>query len=91
MRYLMPLLLLATPAFADPRTDCPSPTPCKVITLNADEEKALMGERMVFDTAVAARQIDMFPIASYFKNKLLAAPAGDAPKPPQDPIAPPTK
>lgn len=90
MRYLLPLLLLATtPALADPRTDCPTPTPCKVLTINADEEKALMGDRMVFDTAVAARQLDMLPIAAYFKNKLQAAPAGDAPKPPEAPSAPP--
>jgi hypothetical protein len=78
MRHALILLaLVPAAAAADPRTDCPSPQPCKVITLTAEEEQALFGPKMVFDTAVAGRQIDLFGVASYFRSKVAAAPAGD--------------
>lgn len=80
-RLLLLVALLPTAALADPRVECPSPAPCKVIVLNAEEEQALLGSKMVFDTAVAARQLDMLPVANYFRNKIAQAPAGDAPKP----------
>ena len=72
--------LLWSSAYADPRTDCPTPAPCKVITLTQEEEKALVGPNMVFDTAVQGRQLDMFGIITYLRQKLAAAPAGDAPR-----------
>lgn len=78
--FLAVILFLPRPAKADPRTDCPSPAPCKVITLSAEEEQALTGPKMLFDTAVQGRQLDMMGIASYFRQKLSIAPAGDAPK-----------
>lgn len=68
-------------AYADPRTDCPTPAPCKVVVLTAEEERALTGPNMVFDTAVQGRQIDMFGITTYLRQKITAAPAGDVPKP----------
>ena len=46
----------------------------------AEEEQALTGPKMLFDTAVQGRQLDMMGIASYFRQKLSIAPAGDAPK-----------
>ena len=77
MRYLIPLLLLSTAVFADDRTTCPDPTPCKVITLTAQEEKVLLDERGIFATAAQARQLDLAAIATYFQQKLAKAPAGD--------------
>lgn len=78
--FLMVILFLPRPAKADPRTDCPSPAPCKVITISPEEEQALTGPKMLFDTAVQGRQLDMMGIASYFRQKLSVAPAGDVPK-----------
>lgn len=87
MRYVLPMLLLSTAAFADPRVACPQ-GPCKVITLNEAEEKALTGERMVFDTAVAGRQLDLMGVISYFRTKVATAPQGDMPKPVEPPAQP---
>lgn len=75
------LAFMSSPSHADPRTDCPDAKPCKVITLTPDEEKALFGEKMVFETAVQARAIDLTGVAVYFRNKVSSAPAGDTPKP----------
>lgn len=73
-------------AFADPRVECQ--TPCRIITLNADEEKALLGQNMVFDTAVQGRAIDLGGVVTYFRTKITAAPMGDVKildKPKEDP------
>lgn len=79
--FLLVIVALPRRAAADPRTDCPSPAPCKVITLSPEEEQALTGQKMVFDTAVAGRQIDLFGVVAYFREKIGRAPAGDAAKP----------
>lgn len=81
MRYLLPLLLLASPAFADPRTDCPDANPCKVLLLNAQEEKILMDEKGILATAAQARNLDLGALATYFQQKISRAPAGDVAKP----------
>lgn len=85
LTFLLMVVLLPRPARADPRTDCPSAAPCKVITLTAEEEQALFGPRMVFETAVQGRQIDIMPVANYFREKIIKAPAGDAQKPAEKP------
>lgn len=82
-RLVLLLALLPTAAYADPRTDCPTPAPCKVLTLTADEEKVLLGQNMIFDTAVAGRQLDLFGAAAYMRQKIATAPAGDMPKAPE--------
>lgn len=76
---IISLLMAIAVARADPRTQCPTPAPCKVIVLNAEEEKVLTGQNMVLDTAVQGRQIDLFGVVSYLRNKIASAPAGDAP------------
>lgn len=78
MRYLLPALLIAaTPALADARTDCPEPTPCKVLLLTAQEEKILLDERGILATAAAARSLDLGSLVTYFQQKIVRAPAGD--------------
>lgn len=76
-RLLLLFALLPSAALADPRTQCPSPAPCKVLVINAEEEKALLGSNMVLDTAVQGRQLDLFGVVLYFRSKIAAAPAGD--------------
>lgn len=85
LTLLLIVVLVPRPARADPRTDCPSTAPCKVITLTAEEEQALFGPRMVFETAVQGRQLDIMPVANYFREKIIKAPAGDAQKPAEKP------
>lgn len=92
MRYLTAGLMLATvfalPAFADPRTECPDPSPCKVVTVTAQEEKILMDERGILATAAQARSLDLGALVTYFQQKIAKAPAGDlkeVPKPVEKP------
>jgi len=85
MRYLLPILLLATPAAlalprhanADPRTDCPTPKPCKVLVLTEEEQNVLMNEKGILATAAAARSLDLAGVTTYFQHKIASAPAGD--------------
>lgn len=79
LRYILPTLLLVSPALADARTDCPNQKPCKIIMLNEEEEKALLGQNMVLDTAMQGRAIDLGGVVTYFRNKLSTAPMGDVP------------
>lgn len=78
-------LVMYLVAKADPRTDCPDPGPCKVVTLSAQEEKILIDERGILATAAQARSLDLGSLATYFQQKIARAPAGDvkaeAPKP----------
>lgn len=73
------LLLLINPALAE---SCPPGAPsCKVVVLTPDEEKVLLGERGIFDTAAQARQLDLANLVIYFRNKIQSAPAGTVPAP----------
>lgn len=78
LRFILPALIFATPACADPRTEC-APSPCKILKITPDEEKALIGQNMILDTAVQGRQIDLVGLVTYFRNKIAAAPMGDVP------------
>lgn len=84
----LPVQLLAftaaSTAFADPRTDCPSAKPCKVLVLTEEEQNVLMSEKGILATAAAARSLDLAGVTTYFQHKIASAPAGDvkeAPKP----------
>jgi hypothetical protein len=88
MRFLTAGLMLtigfAAPAAADPRTDCPDPAPCKIIVLNAQEEKILLDDHGILATAAQARALDLGALVTYFQQKIAKAPAGDVkevPKP----------
>jgi hypothetical protein len=96
MRYVTACLMLTTvfssSALADPRTDCPDASPCKVVTISAQEEKVLLDERGILATAAQARQLDLGGLATYFQQKIAKAPAGDpkeVPKPEAKPAEPP--
>lgn len=60
----------------NPVPTCLTQSPCKIIILSQEEEQALIGERMVFDTATAARMLDLAGVVAYFRDKLVKAPAG---------------
>jgi len=68
-------------AFAE---TCPTPgEPCKVITISPQEEKLLMGQNGVLDTAAQARALDLGQFAVYFKTRIAASPQGEVkPVPP---------
>lgn len=96
MRYVLPILLLASPAFADPRTDCPEVgKACKVLVLTEGEQGVLLNEKGILPTAAAARSLDLGGLVTYFQQKIANAPAGDVQKTPEkaitDPIAPASK
>lgn len=71
---------LAHDAFADPRLQCQSPGPCKVIVINAEEEKVLTTQNGILDTAQQGRSLDLGALVNYFKQKIATAPAGDEKK-----------
>ncbi len=61
---------------------CPTAEPCKVIVLSASEEKVLMQQNGVLDTAAQARNLDLGQFVVYLKTRIAAAPAGESPKTP---------
>jgi hypothetical protein len=85
--------LTAPYAKADSRTDCPSPpATCKIIVLNAEEERILMDEKGILATAAQARSLDLGALVTYFQQKIAKAPAGDVketPKPAPSPTPAP--
>ena len=67
--------MIVTPAFA---VECPTPgEPCKVLYLTAQEEKLLMGQNGVLDTAAQARSLDLGQFAVYFKTRIVGSPQGE--------------
>lgn len=68
-------------AIADTRLQCQSPGPCKVLILNAEEEKVLTTQNGILDTAQQGRSLDLGALVNYFKQKIATAPAGDEQKP----------
>lgn len=79
-------LTWATMVYADDRPACPTPgEACKILYLNAQEERLLTGQNGILDTAAQGRQIDLGGFAVYFKSKIATAPAGQV-----MPVPPPT-
>lgn len=73
----------ATPAAADPRIACPTPgEKCKILTITEQEERLLMGQNGVLDTAAQARNLDLGAFVVYFKTRIAGAPAGEVASPP---------
>lgn len=92
------LLLIASVVIAraedpapPPRITCPTAgEPCRILLLSPQEEKMLMGQNGILDTAAQARSLDLGQFAVYLKTRIAAAPAGEikpVPQPPTD-IAP---
>jgi hypothetical protein len=58
--------------------ECPTPgEKCKVIFLTEQEEKMLMGQNGILDTAAQARALDLGQFAVYLKTRINGAPQGD--------------
>jgi hypothetical protein len=56
----------------------PGAKSCKIIVLTPEEETALIGDKMVFQTASQGRYIDLDPVVRYFLTKIAQAPSGKA-------------
>jgi hypothetical protein len=58
--------------------ECPTPgEKCKVIFLTEQEEKMLMGQNGILDTAAQARALDLGQFAVYLKTRINGAAQGD--------------
>jgi hypothetical protein len=58
--------------------ECPTPgEKCKVIFLTEQEEKMLMGQNGILDTAAQARALDLGQFAVYLKTRINGAPQGE--------------
>ena len=76
----------------EPRFQCPNVgEPCKVLTLNPQEERALTGPNGVLDTAAQGRAIELGQFAVYLKQRLATAPQGEVKQPPAPPAPEPKK
>jgi hypothetical protein len=65
--------------------ECPDPgVKCKVLFLNEQEERMLMGQNGILDTAAQARSLDLGQFAVYLKTRIGSAPAGEV-KPVEQP------
>ena len=59
-------------------TECPTPgEKCKVIFLTEQEEKMLMGQNGILDTAAQARALDLGQFAVYLKTRINGAAQGE--------------
>lgn len=74
------LVLLAHAAFGD-EYPCPNNQPCKIITINPQEEQSLVQPGGVLDGASFANKMGLEGVVAYWKNKLQSAPAGKVEKP----------
>jgi hypothetical protein len=93
-RLVTALVLFSVPAFAaELPVNCPPKAPsCKILILTPEEEQALVGDRMIFQTASQARFLDVDPIVKYFLGKIAAAPSGKVvPEPAPAPATIPPK
>jgi hypothetical protein len=74
--FLWALLVFgAVRAFA---VECPNPgEKCKVLFLSEQEERMLMGQNGILDTAAQARSLDLGQFAVYLKTRIGSAPAGE--------------
>lgn len=72
-------------ARAEGNVQCPDPgQQCKVIYLSPQEEKMLMNQNGVLDTAAQARNLDLGQFVVYFKGRIATAPQGEVKPLPTD-------
>ena len=80
------VLPLTARAAEPPAYPCPDKAPsCKIITLTPEEERALVGPNLIFDTAQQGRPLDLMQAIAYFRQKILTAPAGTVEVPKAEP------
>lgn len=75
----LPVMAHAQPAPLPTAGGCPTPAPCKVLTLTPEEEQALLGPKMILDTAETGRPLDLLGVVRYFRDKIASAPKGAPP------------
>ena len=82
------LLLVPISAFAQeppPHAVCPTAgESCKILLLSPQEEKMLMTQNGILDTAAQGRALDLGQISVYLKTRIASAPAGEI-----KPVSPP--
>lgn len=61
--------------------ECPTPDPCKVLTLTPQEEGFLTQPGGILDTAQKGRLVDLVGPVQYFRDRIRDAPAGEPKKP----------
>lgn len=69
-----------------PKLACPTAGErCKILYLSEQEERMLMGQNGILDTAAQARAIDLGQFSVYLKTRIAGAPAGEVkPVPPPE-------
>ena len=78
------------PSQSSSAPSCPNPgEKCKVLYLSEQEERMLMIQNGILDTAAQARALDLGQFAVYLKTRIGSAPAGEMK--PQQPAAPENK
>lgn len=61
-----------------PKPACPTAGErCKILYLSEQEERMLMGQNGILDTAAQARAIDLGQFSVYLKTRIAGAPAGE--------------
>ena len=84
------LLLVPISAFAQeppPHAVCPVPgESCKILLLSPTEEKMLMIQNGILDTAAQGRALDLGQISVYLKTRIASAPSGVV-----KPVSPPAQ
>ena len=85
-KTLLAVSLLSSPAYA---VECPNPgEKCKIIYLSEQEERLLIGQNGILDTAAQARSLDLGQFAVYLKTRIAGAAPGEVKKV-EEPPAPP--
>jgi hypothetical protein len=84
------MVLCITVVRADelPKYPCPDNQPCKVLTLTPQEEKLLIGQNGILDTAAQGRALELGQFSVYLKTRIATAPAGEVLQPPAKHDAP---
>ena len=74
-------------ALAEGNVQCPDPgQQCKILYLTQQEEKLLMGQNGVLDTAAQARALDLGQFSVYFKTRIAGSAQGEVKPLPSTPL-----
>ena len=63
------------------QVQCPTPQPCKIVIISADEEQTLLGQNMIFEMAEWAMR-PLGPTIQAWRRKIESSPAGAPAKKP---------
>lgn len=84
-----PLPPAGSSAASELHVPCPTAEPCKILVLSAQEEKILIGQNGILDTAAQARSLDLGQFAVYLKTRIASAPSGEPQKPAENKLPAP--